>query len=237
MSRPRVHIPAERWDHQVALREPERRHLVAVLRLGSGDRLEVFDGEGHVCQAELIRAGKRWLLSLGPRELRPDNLPDVRLGVALLKGRKLDSVVRMATEIGVASIQLFTCARSVPKTDARRMRERIRRLETIASESARQSCRSSVPTLPPLQGLEEILSGNLPAFCALLHETAGGRSLSDLLIDAEAERLLLVGPEGGFTPEEVEDAGRMGFHVAGLGLPVLRAETAAVVAAAVACLP
>jgi 16S rRNA (uracil1498-N3)-methyltransferase len=237
VSRPRLHIPAERWDRRVRLREPERRHLVAVLRLGSGDRLEVFDGEGHVCQAELNRAGKSWLLSLGPRESRPDKIPRVSLGVALLKGRKLDSVVRMVTEVGVASIQLFTCARSVPRPDARRMRERIRRLGSIASEGARQSCRSSVPTLEPVQSLEKLLLGDLPPFCALLHTTAGDRTLSDLLADAGPERLLLVGPEGGFTPGEIEAARRTGFYIAGLGLPVLRAETAAVVAAAVACLP
>lgn len=237
MSRPRIHIPAGRWSGQVILQESERRHLVSVLRLQPGDPVEVFDGEGHVCQADLSRAGKSWLLNLGPRKSRPDNLPDVRLGVALLKGKKLDSVVRMATEVGVASIQLFTCARSVPRADAHRMRERLRRFETIASESARQSCRSSVPVFLSMRGLEEILCGDLPPFCAILHESAGGRTLSDLLAHAEPGRLLLVGPEGGFTSAEIEQAGRTGFHVAGLGLPVLRAETAAVVAAALACLP
>ncbi len=237
MSRPRLHIPAERWDRRVRLQEAERRHLVAVLRLGPGDRVEVFDGEGHVCQAELISSGGDWVLSLGSRESRPDKLPEVSLGVALLKGRKLDSVVRMVTEVGVASIQLFTCARSVPRPDARRMRERIRRFGAIASESARQSCRSSVPTLEPLQSLEELLSGDLPSFCALLHTKAGNRTLPDLLAGAGPKRLLLVGPEGGFTPGEIEAARQMGFRIAGLGLPVLRAETAAVVAAAVACLP
>jgi 16S rRNA (uracil1498-N3)-methyltransferase len=69
-----------------------------------------------------------------------------------------------------------------------------------------------------------------------LHESADGRTLSDLLFDAGPERLLLVGPEGGFAPEEIEMARQKGFHVARLGLPVLRAETAAVVAAALACL-
>jgi 16S rRNA (uracil1498-N3)-methyltransferase len=237
MSRPRIHIPADRWEPRLALGDAERRHLVSVLRLGPGDRLEVFDGQGHVCRAELVRDGRQWLLSLGPRESRPDNLPEVRLGIALLKGKKLDAVVRMATEVGVASIQIFTCARSVPKTDARRMQERIRRFETIASESARQSCRSSVPILQPLRSLEEVLSGDLPPFCAILHEGADGRTLSGLLTDAGPERLLLVGPEGGFTPGEVEKAGQRGFHIVRLDLPVLRAETAAVVAAALACLP
>jgi 16S rRNA (uracil1498-N3)-methyltransferase len=237
MSRPRIHIPADRWKPRLALDDAERRHLVSVLRLAPGDQVEVFDGQGHVCRAELIREGREWLLSLGPKEARPDNLPGVHLGIALLKGKKLDSVVRMATEVGVASIQVFTCDRSVPKTDARRMRQRIRRFETIASESARQSCRSSVPAVQPLKSFEEIISGDLPPFCAILHEPAGGRPLGDLLTDAGPERLLLVGPEGGFTSQEVETAGRKGFYIAHLDLPVLRAETAAVVAAALACLP
>ena len=237
MSSPRIHIPAGRWSRRLVLQEPEHRHLVSVLRPRPGEQVEVFDGQGHVCRAELIQEGNKWLLSLGPREFLPDNLPSVHLGIALLKGKKLGTVVRMATEVGVASIQLFTCARSVPKADTRRMRERIRRFETIASESARQSCRSSVPTVPPLRTLEEILSGDLPPFCAVLHESADGRTLSDLLFDAGPERLLLVGPEGGFAPDEIETAERKGFHVVRLGLPVLRAETAAAVAAALACLP
>ena len=236
MSRPRIHIPADRWSPRLTLDDAERRHLVSVLRLKPGEQIEVFDGRGHVCRGELIKEGRQWLLSLGPKESRPDNLPAVELGIALLKGKKLDSVVRMATEIGVTSIQVFTCARSVPKTDARRIKERLRRFETIASESARQSCRSSVPTVQPLRSLEEILQGDLPPFCAVLHESAGGRPLPDLLSDAGPRRLLLVGPEGGFTPKEIESAAEAGFHVVGLDLPVLRAETAAVVAAALACL-
>jgi 16S rRNA (uracil1498-N3)-methyltransferase len=236
MSRPRIHIPADRWIERLTLNDAERRHLVSVLRLEPGDRLEVFDGEGHVCRAELIKEGRQWLLILGPKESRPDNLPEVHLGIALLKGKKLGTVVRMATEVGVASIQIFTCARSVPKADTRRMKERIRRLETIAAESARQSCRSSVPTVRSLCTFEEIVSGDLPPFCAVLHESAGGRPLPNLLSDAGPRRLLLVGPEGGFTPQEIESAAKAGFHVVGLDLPVLRAETAAVVAAALACL-
>jgi len=237
MSRPRIHIPAERWKPRLVLGDDECRHLVSVLRLEPGERVEVFDGQGHVCRAELIREGRQWLLALGPRESRPENLPRVHLGMALLKGKKLDSVVRMATEVGVASIQIFTCARSVPKTDARRMQQRIRRFETIASQSARQSCRSSVPAVRPLASFEEITSGDLPRFSAILHESAGGRPLTALLTDAGPERLLLIGPEGGFTSGEVQMAGQRGFHIVRLDLPVLRAETAAVVAAALACLP
>lgn len=237
MSRPRIHIPADRWTPRLDLNDAERRHLVSVLRLEPGEQVEVFDGEGHVCRAQLIKEGRQWLLSLGPPESRPDSLLEVQLGIALLKGKKLDSVVRMATEVGVASIRVFTCARSVPKADARRMKERIRRFETIVSEAARQSCRSSVPTVQPLASFEEILSGDLPPFCAILHESAGGRPLIGLLCDAGPRRLLLVGPEGGFTKNEIETAERKGFYVAHLDLPVLRAETAAVVASALACLP
>lgn len=237
MSRPRIHIPADRWIDRLVLDDAERRHLVSVLRLEPGEQVEVFDGEGHVCRAELLKEGRQWLLSLGPKESRPDNLLEVQLGIALLKGKKLDSVVRMATEVGVASIQIFTCARSVPKTDARRIKERLRRFETIAAEAARQSCRSSVPTVQPLRSLEEVILGDLPPFCAILHESAGGHPLPDLLSDAGPERLLLVGPEGGFTSEEIEKAGQNGFYIAHLDLPVLRAETAAVVASALACLP
>lgn len=235
MNRVRVHLPKQRWEARVRLASPERRHLVDVLRLTSGALVEVFDGDGGVCQAVVDRDAEGWCLALGPRTARVEGGGGTWLGCALLKGRKLDAVVRMATEIGVAGIQPFLSQRSVSRPDANRAAERLKRWRTIAAQAARQSDRTRVPQVGAVQSFEDLLAHPPPGLGILLHEQAGPL-LTAVLAGLEARpRFLLVGPEGGFSEEEVGRAAQAGLHVAGLGLPILRAPTAAVVAAAFAC--
>jgi 16S rRNA (uracil1498-N3)-methyltransferase len=242
VSRVRIHIPIERWSSIVTLEAGERRHLIEVLRLRVGAQLEVFDGQGGICQATLIRTGKQASLEMGPRQFRPDSGPSTRMGLALLKGKKLDGVVRMLTEIGVQEIRPFTCQRSVSRPAAAALENRLKRWRSIAAEAARQCGRSSILEIFPCAGLDQVL-GLQPAgelgdtVKVMMHEKAGGDRLSALVEESPASRrFVLVGPEGGFTESEVTAAREAGFSVAGLGLPVLRAETAAVAAAAFACL-
>jgi 16S rRNA (uracil1498-N3)-methyltransferase len=160
----------------------------------------------------------------------------VALAVALLKGKTFDRMVRMVTEVGVSSILPFTCERSVPRPDTERLHRRIQRWRTIAAEAVRQSGRSWVPTVETCTALEEIIQTSSAPVRAVLHEASWSHTLPEFLeTKGETERILLVGPEGGFSEREVELATRHGFEVVGLGLPILRAETAAVAAAVFAC--
>ena len=237
MSRVRLHIPP-----RLILEDSERRHLIDVLRLRAGDQLEVFDGKCGVCLATLVRDENRYMLELSPREQRPDRGPVSRMGIALLKGRKLDQLVRMLTEIGVDEIKPFTSERSISRPSPAKLENRQKRWRTIAQEAARQSGRTSILDMSPCSSLEIVLGfqpgeATGPAVRALLHEKATGTTLKMLLEENPiGERLVLVGPEGGFTESEVASAHAAGFSVVGLGLPVLRAETAAIVAAALTCL-
>lgn len=237
VSRIRLHIPPERWAPRLKLAGPERRHLVDVLRSRVGQELEVFDGQGSVAQAILAREGDALVLDLGPAVYRPDRGPVVSLGIAMLKGRKLDQVVRMVTETGVTSIELFTCARSVSRPSAAQLKDKLLRWKAISVEAARQSGRSTIPTLGPGKTLEQVLQETSADIRALLYEGTVSPTLNALLDqNPTGARFVLVGPEGGFTEDEVARAEKAGFTTAGLGLPVLKAETAAVVAAAFACL-
>jgi 16S rRNA (uracil1498-N3)-methyltransferase len=162
------------------------------------------------------------------------------LGVALLEGRKLDEVVRMVTELGVSAVEPFTCARSIPRPDGAG-RARVARWQKIAEEASRQSGRASVPYIKPVREFDELLreSARDPDLGsrAVLYEAALGQTvLTWLASEASGERLLLVGPEGGFAPGEVERARQAGFAVLSLGPTILRSDTAAIVAAAIACL-
>ena len=102
MSRPRLFLPAAEWAGRVPLRGQARHKLVQVLRLEAGGEVEVFDGEGRACRAELERDGQGWFLRLGPARQQGERRRRVRLGLALSKGRKPELVVRMATEVGVS---------------------------------------------------------------------------------------------------------------------------------------
>jgi 16S rRNA (uracil1498-N3)-methyltransferase len=125
----------------------------------------------------------------------------------------------------------------VPRPATGKLRDREVRWQGIAREAARQSGRVSIPRILSCRPLEEILSGASTGVRVLLHEKESSRQLDEVLRESpDAQRHVLIGPEGGFTDKECSLAEDKGFEIAGLGLPVLRAETAAIVAAAFACL-
>ena len=144
----------------------------------------------------------------------------------------MDLVVQKATELGVKAIRPIVCERTVVKLDATRAERRLAHWRAIAVHAAQQSGRTRVPEVSGVEDLGAWLArdGVGPAF--VLSPRAGA-SLSDLAPPAPAERVrLLVGPEGGLSPREVERAGAAGLAGLRLGPRVLRTETAALVALA-----
>jgi len=238
MSRPRLYIPAQRWASAVSLQPEERHYLIDVLRLRPESPLEVFDGQGTRCQAVLALDQDLWSLRLGERELTRADRPEVHLGMALLKGRKFDDLIRMISEMGVRTFTPVLCSRSVSRPEAHKGQNKTDRWQKIAAQAARQSRQSTVCQLSPPCPLDEWLGRAPPSSARLiLHEGIQHRTLLDLLeAHPSTQRFLLVGPEGGFSEPEVEKANKSGFLPVGLGLPVLRAETAAIASCALACL-
>ncbi len=215
----------------------ERHYLVDVLRLSEGCLVEAFDGRGAACEARLCRDGRRWRLSMGERRVAQLDHCPVRIGVALTKGRKLDIAVRMLTEMGVETIEPFSCTRSVTRPAGTRLAARIERWQNIAREATRQSGRCSVPGILPVRPFGAILEARNESQRVILDTGQNLPELPRLLADKPAgDRILLIGPEGGFTEEEIQRACRAAFSAASLGLPVLKTETACVAAAAHAIL-
>jgi 16S rRNA (uracil1498-N3)-methyltransferase len=232
----RLHIPGARLGPRIELRAGERHYLLTVLRLAAGQPLEVFDGQGGRAPARLeVQAGTAWLALTGPVTRAPLGQRRVRLGVALLKGRKLDDVARMATELGVSVLSPFVSLHCVVRPSEEGRGGRLARLRTIAAEAARQCGRADVPRVEEVQPFEQLLTGAVEELRVILDERSGGPLLPDLLGEA-GTCLVLVGPEGGFASEEIERAEGLGFLVGSLGTHVLRAETAGVMAAGLACL-
>lgn len=204
-----------------------------VLRLREGDRVILFDGRGKEADAILIAVDEssarceaeapRDVVSSGPRVVLCQCLP---------KGGKLEDIVRACTELNVAAIHLVASERSVPRLDADRIGKRLDRLERVAVEAARQSGRSDVPDILAPASLEEVLARAPGDAAKIAFAPEQAVSLSEAIAPAANAAWVLVGPEGGLSPAELERAREGGFATVALGATILRVETAAPVAVA-----
>jgi 16S rRNA (uracil1498-N3)-methyltransferase len=215
---------------------PAQAHqLVSVLRLGAGDRIAVFDGTGREWTAELTQATPRRaqarLLAEHPPEA-PSRLA-VTLAQVAPRGAAMDLIVAKATELGVSRIVPLEAEHSVRRTAASGGEARWRRIIVEATE---QCGRRRLPELAPACAVEDYLRMDTASPALLVCDQGGGaRPLAEVcgtLLGA-AEVTLLVGGEGGFSPEEVVLATRRGGRRVSLGPRLLRAETAALAALAV----
>ncbi len=200
----------------------ETRHL-HVLRLRPGELVQVFDGRGKQCSATIAELDEgRAVLNLAPEldtGARGAELPQpVTLAIALLKGDKLADVVRAATELGVAQVQLLVTQYAEVRDIGD---QKLMRLRRIASEAARQSERSVTPDiLPPVR-----LTNLTPQGRVLVAHPGASQRLGDFL-DWQTPLTLVSGPEGGLSDAEVQYLQAQGAFTVTLGPRILRAETA-----------
>ena len=221
-------------DAAVPLPDGEAAHLTRVLRLAAGDTVAVFDGRGAEYLARVERAGRGGAVVRPYERVAPAPAPAVALTVApaLLKGRKFDDVVRDATMVGAAAVQPLTTARTVPPP------REAGRWTRIAIASAKQCRRAFVPEVRPPRPLEWLLDRDRSALRLLLAEPAaagdGAAGLRTLAGEPPPpSATLAVGPEGGWSAEEVEAAVAAGFRVVTFGRLTFRADAVVACAAAV----
>ncbi|GAA5501319.1 ribosomal RNA small subunit methyltransferase E [Deinococcus xinjiangensis] len=215
-------IQVSELAQQMRLGPQETRHL-QVLRLRVGGVVQVFDGKGSQASATITELEEgRALLTLTPEKAthaRGAELPQpVTLAIALLKGDKLADVVRSATELGVARVQLLLTQHAEVREIGT---QKLLRLRRIASEAARQSERSVTPeVLEPVRLADLKWEGQL-----LVAHPEAQAHLADFL-DWQAPLTLLSGPEGGLSGAEVGGLQGRGAALIALGPRILRAETA-----------
>lgn len=226
--------PESLLGDQVTIRGDAHHHLHNVLRTRLGSVLTLLDGQGQCCEVELQAINKREALGRVLRRWREQEkaLP-VTLIQAVPKGDKFDLVLQKGTELGVRCFQLVKTAHAVPQTDAARMTKREQRWLRIVTEAARQCRRSYLPRVKPASELAEVLNQRTEDLKLLLWE-AGSLPLAEVLPEEKPAGVrLLVGPEGGFTDEEVELISAAGFRAAHLGPRILRTETAGLAATSI----
>ena len=214
-------------DPLAPLSPRQLHYLRDVLRLRDGDALEVFDGRGSSWRAEL--RGER--LSLGEKQPQERRALDVVLVQAIARGEKMDLVVQKATELGASRVVPLLSERSNVKLEGARGKGKQERWQRIAQEAARQCGRSDVPRVDAPAQWADVFA-LLDDRRALLLSPEADVRLGAAAMGA-ARLLLAVGPEGGFSPVEVESALQHGFAAAALGPLVLRTETAGLAALSV----
>jgi 16S rRNA (uracil1498-N3)-methyltransferase len=207
----------------VTLGDAAARHA-RVLRLRPGDAVELFDGVGHAAPARIESVGDVVVCEASPAEATREPSTRVVLLLAIPKGSKLDDSVRMATELGADQIALMQAERSVPRWDKARARSRIDRLTRIAAEAAAQCERTDVPLILGPRSCAEWLEA-LPAdACRVVF---GARAEGAFTLGETPEQVwCAIGPEGGFSDDELLAFKAAGFRSASLGRSVLRVDTA-----------
>lgn len=236
MSRRRFHAPPTAFDFDtqtVELGADETRHLRDVLRLKTGDDVYVFDGAGREFRCTVVSVERETVGLRIDAEVEPAKAESpllLTLGVALLKGEKFDLVVQKSTELGVNHIvPLITRYADIHLRDEADASKRVARWQRIALEAAKQSGRAVVPEVSAPVAFRAFLAGTKDASLRLMFSERGGSSLSVLTGRVAQKVTALVGSEGGWSDEEIEQARAQDFQVVTLGGRILRAETAAVV--------
>lgn len=165
----------------------------------------------------------------------PESRVHVTVFQALPQKERFELVLQKLTEIGIDRIVPFVCRRSITPEQRDLDQKKSHRWPEVVLRAAKQCRRALLPELSPVLCWREVLQETAGAdLRLLLYEKFSGRSLGQLLRKPETERIaLVVGPEGGFTDDEVDEAGRAGLVPVSLGSRILRTETAAIISAAI----
>jgi 16S rRNA (uracil1498-N3)-methyltransferase len=239
----RIYLPVLHIsNNRISITEEKAHYLASVLRCRKGDNLIVFDGEGNCLKTTIIKIDRREVIAevIGKFPCNLESSVNIVLVQALLKGDKMDLVIQKTTELGVKEIIPVITERSQIR-DTRK----VNRWRKIAEEASRQSGRSVVPVIRELVEFKKFFSTqtsiNYPPVspltegwrkgCGFIFYEEGGMQLSDAvssLVPRPSAILVVIGPEGGFTKEEIDLAQERDLIATTLGKRILRAETAAI---------
>lgn len=212
-------------------------HIKDVLRMKVGDQLELLDGTGEIYKSKIVEMKKDKIICeiLEHRAQNSELRTQVAIAQGLPKAKKMDFIIQKCAELGANKIIPMLTERSVAKS------EKLDRWRKIAKEAAEQSGRAIIPEILPLIKFEEVLKMKNQFDLALISwELEKGKSLKSVLrnfpitqspnsqipIPPSPNLLILIGPEGGFSSQEIKLAKKAGFISVSLGKRILRSETA-----------
>jgi 16S rRNA (uracil1498-N3)-methyltransferase len=220
----------------VSLTDAEQlHHLRDVLRLKAGSPVVLGDGRGSEYTGRIIRVGKK-KAEMEVLPAAPSRVPSVKLTVAcaIPRNSRMDDVIDYLTQLGVARIIPMRTERVVVKLDAATAGARLERWRKIAVSAARQSQRSIIPEVAPVTAFADVIAGSQKYDLKLIPHLSGDRkTIKDIMAGKKPKDIIvLIGPEGDFSPAEVGLALHNGFIPVSLGDTVLRVAAAAIAVAA-----
>ena len=232
---PRFYIPPHAWNSdRLALDDGETHHALSVLRMKSGERATVFNGQGAEAEVELesVEKGRVVLKKISVGKSAPLAC-EIVLGQAIPKGKNMDLIVEKAVELGAAAIVPLMSERTIVRADASEALGKREKWQRVAVEAAKQCGQNWLPRVHPPQTPKEFFaSGEKFDLMLIASLQPDSRPIKETLTDIGGRRpgrvLILVGPEGDFTPAEVGLAKSHGCRPVTLGPIILRTETAAI---------
>ncbi|HEY3297116.1 MAG TPA: 16S rRNA (uracil(1498)-N(3))-methyltransferase [Armatimonadota bacterium] len=232
----RFFVPKARFsEERISFTDEQRKQIRNVLRLRPGDMVSVFDGSGleFAVRLESAETGE----VVGTTTPQTESLRRITLVQGLPKGDKIEFIIQKCTEVGVFEFIVAETARSVPRIAPEKMKARLSRWNSIATEAAEQSGRVRVPEVSGIVSFKQALQDTSEhAHRVIAWESERDEDVSPELVlpSGQTDLVIFIGPEGGFTAEEVGLARESGVTPISLGSRILRTETAAVVASALA---
>ena len=236
---PRFYVP--RLDvsvRELAMPADEASHLTRVMRLGVGDEIAVFDGRGHEFRASVMTAarGKVRIKLVEPIQAAPEARVPMTLVQAVLKGDKMDDVVRDAVMLGVAAVQPLVTSRAETTVAALSQGTRLDRWRRVALASVKQSRRAVLPDIRRPLTLESFLQDPQPALTLMLVEPGAGEAQPLSTLQGQPvppDATIFVGPEGGWAQAELAAARSHNVRLVTMGHRTLRADATPVAALSV----
>ena len=203
-----------------------------VLRLKPKDTLSVFDGTGFEYLAQIVSLTPHTgeLKIVEKTNLLSESPLEIHLGQAVPKSQKMDFIIQKAVELGVSEIHPFFSSRTIPRFNLSQAMKKVERWQKISQEASQQSGRITIPTVnPPVEFVELLSLPSQGSLKIILQKDSSHDSLKNFLMTNQNKCgiFFLVGPEGGFTPEEIIRALDHGFKLISLGERILRTETVA----------
>lgn len=205
-------------------------HVVKVLRLGTGAALELFNGDGDAYAALITELDKRGARVCVQSRL-PERIIESPLHTVLLqgisRGDKMDYTLQKATELGISQIMPVLTERCGVQMDAERWQKKREHWQAVVRSACEQCGRNVVPAVDAVQKLEKIVD-NLSTGLRLVLDPYGNATLKTIVMDKHV--ILLAGPEGGLSEQDLRIAKQLGFSGVKMGPRILRTETAALAA-------
>jgi len=210
----------------------DARHIRTVLRMKPGDTLAVFDGAGNDYEAQIktILPDRVRVSPVKRIHTSMESPVKITFAQAMLKGKKMDVLARQITELGITRWVPFFSERSIPVPSRAKLPARLERWRTIIIESMKQCQRSWLTELSDIVSFDEALEMGKTDDVKLIFWEEETQALSKVLdpVPDKCKRVFaIIGPEGGFSEEEIKKAVSLGYQSVSLGSRILKAETAA----------